>query len=140
MNRSILKAAGAVVLLAIGLAGCSGDSSTSPKIDPVGSWSGTTSQALPFSFQVTSAGLTTVTMSYRLTGSRCSYSADASVSGTPLPVTNNVISISGLPVGTGSTLSASGSFTSSSAASGSFQISDSYCGGSTSGTWTATKH
>jgi hypothetical protein len=142
MHRFPIRALVVTALLAATLAACSGDSSSStgPSINPVGSWAGTTSQSLPFSFVVTSAGLTSVTMKYHLNGSRCSYDSDVSVSGPAVPVTNNSISISSMPLGPGTTLSATGNFSSSTASSGSFSISDTSCGGTTSGTWTATKH
>jgi len=139
VNRSWTRAALAVGVLAVALAGCSKDSATAPSINPVGSWRGTTSQALPFTFQVTTAGLTSVTLQYKLTGSRCSYTADVSLGGPPMAITNNAITISSLSLGPGTTLNAAGTFTSSNASSGTFQISDTSCNGSTSGTWTATK-
>ena len=125
--------------LACLLAAC-GKDSTGPSINPVGSWSGSTSQGRPISFQVTSGGITTAAISWHLSGTVCSYDADASISGgSPLPVTNNAFSASSLPIGSDTFLSVTGRFTSSTAASGTFQITDTFCGGTLNGTWSATK-
>src|SRR3989304_5419251 len=70
--------------LLAGLAACGGF--PSPPGLP-GSWTGTTSQGRSLAFTVAAAGLTTVSLSYHLDGSFCSYDSDLEFSlGTPLEI------------------------------------------------------
>ena len=126
--------------LAVGLAGCGSDSTGSPPIDPVGQWSGTTSQALAISFEVTASGVTTVSLSYHLAGTSCSYDASLTLGGAPTPVQNNAFTASfPLSASFGADFVVSGRFNTSAAASGTLQVTDVNCNGTLNTNWTATK-
>lgn len=128
----------AVVLAA--LPACGDDDGLSPQ-SLAGVWSGTTSQSRPFSFQITSQGLTQATINFQHAGPGCSYTATSTISGgTPTAIVNGSFTANGIPVGSNATMNASGTFTSGTAANGTATISDSFCGGTTNLTWTATRN
>lgn len=124
----------AVSLLTINCKKDSG-STTPPNYD--GTWNGTTSQGKALSFTVSASKITSITISYTLTGN-CSPNptgATVTLSG------GNSISGTSFSITGGTALS--GSFSSATASSGSFTINFTGnppgCSSTASGTWTASK-
>ena len=110
--------------------------STGP-IDPVGSWSGQTSQNRAVAFTVTSAGITEATINYRVVGDFCTATIETTVGGAAVSIENNAFQVE---FSTGSAdFTVSGTFTSSSAANGTLVVDDFQCGGTVNATWTASK-
>lgn len=104
-----------------------------------GTWSGTTGQGRALSFVVNSAnGITTLTATYLIQGSNCSSSTTSTTTfGTPVPITNNSFTFQG------TSLIFSGTFSSTSAASGTATFNNppaTGCSGIAVTTWTATKN
>jgi hypothetical protein len=119
-----------------------GDDGTGPgAVTPAtGTWSGSTSQARPMSFTVTSQGITSATLEYQLTGTSCGFTGTITVSSSsPVPITNGQFDTGSFPVGSSSTMRATGRFTSATQGNGTISISDGSCGGSVSLTWTASR-
>jgi len=125
----------------IGLSACGGDGTGPGAVTPSpGTFSGTTSQGLSVSFEVTAQGITSATLNYQLSGSVCSYSATVTVgSSSPVPVTNGEFNTGSFQIGSNTTMSATGRFTSATKANGTIAISDGDCGGSVNLTWNATR-
>lgn len=119
-----------------------GDGGTGPgALTPAtGTWSGSTSQSRALSFTVTAQGITSATLEYQLSGSSCSLTSTVTVSGSsPVPITNGQFDTGSFPIGSSSTMRATGRFTSATQANGTIEISDGRCGGSLNLTWNATR-
>lgn len=131
------------VVLALAAGGCGDDGPTSASLtaaDLAGTWAGTTSQSLGISFTVTSQGITSASLSYRLSGSRCSYTADVTLgSSQPLAIINGQFDTGDFFLGPNTRLQAAGRFTSRTQGNGSAIIEDGQCGGTTNLTWSASK-
>ena len=140
MRHSLHVGCVAGLALCCALAGCKDSTSPAP-IDPVGSWSGTTSQGRALSFTITARGLASASLDWRLTGTACSYNATATLSSSsPTPVTQTSFTATYPLSGSfGADFTISGTFTSSTAAHGTLLIADVSCGGTLNATWTATK-
>jgi hypothetical protein len=126
--------------LCFALAGCKESSAPAP-IDPVGSWSGTTSQGRALSFTITAQGLASASLDWHLAGTACSYDARATLSSSsPTPVAPPSFTATYPLSGSfGADFTISGTFTSSTAAHGTLVIADVSCSGTLNATWTATK-
>lgn len=130
----------ACLVLMVLIAACGGDDDGLSPASYTGTWTGTTSQARSFSFTVTSAGITSLTLNYHHDGTSCDYDATVNTSGgPPVPINNGQFGANGIPLGANATLNAAGTFTSASAASGNASITDSFCGGATNISWTASR-
>ena len=137
--RTILRRGAVAALLLAGL-GCS-DSTSPVAIDPVGTWSGTTSQGRAISFTVTAAGVTGGALSYLVVGTGCTVDASVTIGGSAAaPVQNNqftaVIDLSG---SLGVIYTINGTFTSNTNAGGTLNVNDLDCNGTLNTSWTATK-
>ena len=116
--------------------GC-GDGGTGP-ISYDGMWSGTTSQGRPISFTVAGNAVTVATIGYSASGNCSPVPTGSTITpGVPLPINGTSISIT---FGGGTI---TGTFSSATAASGTFSVSfagiPSGCSSNASGTWTATR-
>ena len=133
---------GSVAALALCCALVSCKDSTAPApIDPVGSWSGTTSQGRALSFTIIAGGLASASLDWRLNGATCSYDAQATLSSSsPTPVTTPSFTATYPLAGSfGADFTISGTFTSSTAAHGTLVIADVSCNGTLNATWSAAK-
>jgi len=131
---------GMAATVVFALSACGGDGGTGPVIPATGTWSGTTSQSLAVSFNITSQGITSATLDYQLSGSFCSYNATVTVGGSaPVPITNGQFNTGSIQIGGSATMSATGRFTSSTQANGTISIVDGGCNGSVNLTWNATR-
>lgn len=126
--------------LCIALAGCK-DSTSPAAIDPVGSWSGSTSQGRALSFTITAQGLSSASLDWHLAGTACSYDATATLnSSNPMPVSRPSFTATYPLMGSfGADFTITGTFTSSTAAHGTLVIVDGQCSGTLNATWNATK-
>ncbi len=125
----------------IALSACGGDGTGPGAVTPAtGTWSGSTSQSRSLSFDVTSQGITSATLNYQLSGSGCSYTATTTVgSSTPVAITNGQFDTGQVPLGSNTTMRATGRFTSATQANGTISIVDGGCSGSVNLTWNASK-
>jgi len=128
----------AVVLgVVLSAAACGGGPTAPTAADLAGTWQGPTQQGRTISLQVTSAGITSLTVGFSVPGSFCTASGSSTTTfSNPLTITNGSFSYSG----SGSTaISVNGTFSRTSA-SGSATVTSQTCGASTTFTWSATKN
>ena len=113
------------------------DSNAPAPVDPVGVWSGTTSQGRAVAFTVTSQGITEATIAYRVVGAFCTADVEITIGGAPVAIVNNEFETE---FGIGSAiLTVAGKFNSSTAASGTLVVDDFNCDGTVTTNWSATK-
>ncbi len=130
----------AVVATAItGAVACGGDDGTVSPSSAAGTWAGTTSQSKAIGFTVTTAGVTEATFTYQMTG-RCNFTSTLPITTTTaLPITDGRFDTGKTQIGSALFLTATGQFTSSSAANGTLLIQDGTCADTLNLTWTASK-
>lgn len=126
-----------MLALALALAACKKDSTGPEAIDPVGSWSGTTSQSRAISFQATKSAVNNFSLSFSLHNLFCSYSANVTIFSMYLDSDNTFSTFRILDQYTNIDLK--GQVTSSSAASGTFELTDIICHAVVNASWTASK-
>lgn len=124
---------------AAGFAACADDSALAPA-DVAGSWTGATSQNQPVTLTVTNEGVSEGSFSYQMQGV-CTFTATAVIT------TQEVLPIDGASFTTGKTqigydtfLTASGKFSSPTAATGTLTIAHGPCRDTLELTWHAAKH
>lgn len=105
-----------------------------------GTWSGTTEQERPLSFEVENNQVTLVTVDVTVQGTMCTTTITGGVKITPgASITDNSFVWSHAdPWGSSTTLS--GTFSSSTAASGTLKVTSQTCNGTAEITWSATKN
>jgi hypothetical protein len=111
-----------------------------PELDLDGAWAGQTSQAKPISFTIAEHALTLFSIAYAWSGQGCSVEGDTTIEyATPLPIDGTTFDIQRSSADF--SLTVHGEFTSDTAASGTFSVTDTgdFCPGGASGTWSATK-
>jgi hypothetical protein len=132
----------AAVAASAALAACSSKDATTAPVshDVTGEWSGTTSQDKNMLFTVTAAGVSHATFTYVLQGSRCFYTSTLQVpTTTAMTIASNRFILDRTQVGSALFISGSGTFSSSTAATGTFVVQDGQCGDTLSLTWSAAK-
>lgn len=122
------------------IGGC-GDDEDGP-IGPsevTGTWSGTTSQDREIEFIVAGGNIAQGSFSYDLQGSGCPGATGGVViqGGGAVPIQNGEFTFPRTQIGQNSFLTANGTFSSATSASGSFEVEDGAC--EVAVTWTATK-
>lgn len=106
--------------------------------DYSGSWSGTTTQGREISFTVSNSAITQITFGFEVSGIYCTVSGSLTTSQSPPPqISGNTFTYSGTATDLSYTFN--GTFDSPTAVSGTADMSHSFCVGSASFTWSATK-
>lgn len=127
------------VVVALVLVSCGKSDSPVGTSDVVGAWVGTTSQQQPLSFTVASSGVTDGTFSYQMTHTCTSTTRIQITTTQPLPVNGGGFTTGKTQIGTSTFYTATGKFTSSTAATGTLLIQDGVCRDTLNLTWTASR-